>query len=73
MKEELSISDLREVIRNLITFIAVEGKEYVNENKKSDYVASYLVLLAKIINQVEEGEQTSLVESITEDISNYIK
>ncbi|MFD2564165.1 hypothetical protein [Aquimarina rubra] len=73
MKEELSVSDLRQIIRNLITFIVVEGKEYVNDTKKREYVASYVHLLAKIINQVDQNEQNSLVENISDDISNYMK
>ncbi|WP_299214695.1 hypothetical protein [uncultured Aquimarina sp.] len=73
MKEELSISDLRQVIRNLITFIAVDGKEYVNDDKKREYVANYVLLLAKIINQIDQEEQTSLIQNISDDISNYME
>jgi len=74
MKEDaLDISDLRPIIRNLVTFIVVEGKGYVNEKKKCDYVASYVHLLVKIVNQVKEEERASLVEDIAEDISRYIK
>ncbi|MGY3791409.1 hypothetical protein [uncultured Aquimarina sp.] len=73
IQEELSISDLRKVIRNLITFIVVDGKEYVNDSDKIDYVKSYVMLLAKIINQVDQEEHTSLIENISDDIANYIK
>ncbi|MBW1294417.1 hypothetical protein [Aquimarina litoralis] len=73
MSEELNISDLRQVIRNLITFIVIEGKEYVNDDDKCEYVKSYVLLLAKIINQVEEKEQASLIQSISDDITNYMK
>ncbi len=73
MTDKVSVSDLRYIIRNLITFIAVEGKEYVNDQKKQEYVASYIHLLAKIINQVDEDDQDSIVENIAEDISKYIQ
>ncbi|GAA0717543.1 hypothetical protein GCM10009430_14600 [Aquimarina litoralis] len=73
IQEELSISDLRKVIRNLITFIVVDGKEYVNDSNKIDYVKSYVMLLAKIINQVDQEEHTSLIKNISDDIANYIK
>ena len=73
MEEELNISDLRKIIHNLITFIVVEGKEYVNDGKKCDYVLSYVLLLARIINRVDGDEQESLVEDIANDISKYIK
>lgn len=73
IKEDLSISDLRKVIRNLITFIVVDGKEYVDDSEKRDYVKSYVMLLAKIINQVDQEENTSLIKNISDDIANYIK
>ncbi|AXT51291.1 hypothetical protein D1818_10785 [Aquimarina sp. BL5] len=73
MKEELNISDLRQVIRNLITFIVVDGKEYVDDDKKREYVSSYVLLLVKIVNQLDSEEQASLIENISEDISNYMK
>ncbi|WP_299431986.1 hypothetical protein [uncultured Aquimarina sp.] len=73
MKEELDISDLRQIIQNLITFIVVEGKEYVNDGKKREYVVSYVLLLAKILNQVDQEERASLIENISDDITNYMK
>lgn len=73
MEEELNISDLRQIIRNLITFIVVDGKEFVNDKKKCDYVVSYVHLLARIINKVDGDEQESLVEDIASDISKYLK
>lgn len=73
IQEDLNISDLRKVIRNLITFIVVDGKEYVNDSDKKDYVKSYVMLLAKTINQVDQEEHTSLIKNISDDIANYIK
>lgn len=73
MKEELNISDLRRIIRNLITFIVVEGKTYVKDKNKREYVESYVLLLAKIINQLDQEEQTTLIENISDDIANYMK
>ncbi|MDH7445290.1 hypothetical protein [Aquimarina sp. 2201CG14-23] len=73
MEEKLHISDLKRIIHNLIVFIVIEGKEYVNDKKKREYVASYVHLLAKVINQIEEEERVSLVEDISNDISKYMK
>jgi len=73
MKEELNVSDLRQVIRNLINFIVVEGKDYVADKKKCDYVLSYVHLLARVMNGMENEEKDSLVEDIASDISKYIK
>ncbi len=76
MENEVNISDLRQIIRNLITFIVIEGKEYVQEQKKQDYVASYLHMLAKVIheNHIEDKEeQAAFIEDIANDIARYIR
>ena len=72
MKEDLSIAEIRLIIRNLITFIVVEGKEYVSDELKREYVKGYVHLLIKIVNQIDEEEKTSLVEDIASDISTYL-
>jgi len=73
MEEELSISDLKQIIQTLIEFIAVDGKEFVNDTKKHEYVSSYVLLLIKMIHQLDTKEQVSLVENISHDIAKYIK
>ncbi|MEW7290811.1 hypothetical protein [Aquimarina sp. 2304DJ70-9] len=73
MNDNLNISDIRLIIRNLITFIVVEGKGYVNDAQKRDYVSEYLLVLVKTINLIDEQEEYSVVEDIANDISNYLK
>ncbi|KAA1244984.1 hypothetical protein [Aquimarina sp. RZ0] len=73
MNDELNIEDLRLIIHNLITFIVVEGKVYVKNNKKHEYVTKYVYLLAKVIHQIDEEEQISIVKEIADDISKYIE
>ncbi len=73
MRDDLDSSDVKQIIHNLITFIVVEGKEYVNDNRKREYVAGYLLVLIKIINSIEDEEEFSIVEKIANDISHYIK
>ena len=73
MKEEPEISDLIHIIQSLIEFIVIDGKAYVRDNEKREYVASYVLLLAKTINQMGKEEETKVVESIAEDIAKYIK
>ncbi|GAA4277049.1 hypothetical protein [Aquimarina mytili] len=73
MSDNLSISDIRLIIRNLITFIVVEGKEYVHDDYKRDYVSKYIMVLIKTINLIDDDEEFSLVKDIADDISNYLK
>ncbi|WP_103865843.1 hypothetical protein [Aquimarina sp. I32.4] len=73
MKKELDISEVKLIIRNLVTFIVVEGKQYVSDNQKKAYVSGYVQLLIKTIHLIDEQEEISIVEDIAEDISTYLK
>ncbi len=72
MEKDIDISEIKLIIRNLIAFIVVEGKQYVDEAKKKEYVYAYLQLLIKTIHLVEE-EKLSIIEDIAEDISTFIE
>ncbi len=72
MKDNLNVSDVQLMIRNLITFIVVEGKEFVDEEHKKEYVSRYLMVLIKTINLIDDQEEVSLIEDIANDISNYL-
>lgn len=73
MSENLENSEIRLIIRNLISFIAVEGKEYVQDSKKSSYVGAYIHMLVKMMNLIDEGKDQALVEHIAEDIAKHLK
>ncbi|WP_074409613.1 MULTISPECIES: hypothetical protein [Aquimarina] len=73
MKKELDISEIQLIIRNLIAFIVVEGKEYVSDKKKKAYVAGYVQLLIKTIHLIDDQEELSIIEDIAEDISTYLE
>ena len=72
MEDTLDISEVRLIIRNLITFIVIEGKEYVNDEQKQAYISGYLLVLVKTINLIDEKERVSVVETIAKDISEYL-
>ncbi|AXT61077.1 hypothetical protein D1816_12195 [Aquimarina sp. AD10] len=73
MKDNLDISDARLIIRNLMTFIVVEGKGCVDDQKKKEYVSGYIQVLIKTINLIDEGKDFTLVEDIADDIARYLK
>ncbi|WP_109435527.1 MULTISPECIES: hypothetical protein [Aquimarina] len=73
MKENLDSREIQLIIRNLITFIVIEGKEYVSDAKKKEYVAGYIQLLIKTIHLIGEEEEFSIVEDIADDLSKYVK
>ncbi len=73
MGNDLNSSDITLIVRNLIAFIVVEGKEYVHDDFKQEYVLGYILVLAKTIYLIDEQEDFSLVEDIANDISKYLK
>ncbi len=73
MKKDIDIAEIRWIIRNLIAFIVVEGKDYVSEAKKKEYVSAYVHVLIKTIYLIDEKQEFSIVEDIAEDIVNYLK
>ncbi len=73
MKNNLDTSEIKLIIRNLITFIVVEGKEYVGDKQKKAYVAGYIQLLVKTIHLIDEDVESSVVENIANDISKYLE
>ncbi len=73
MKNELDIHDLRLIIRNLIAFIVVEGKEFVSDHQKTEYVSRYVQLLIKNVHMIDEKDKNSIVEDIADDITTYLK
>ncbi|PKV49537.1 hypothetical protein ATE84_1567 [Aquimarina sp. MAR_2010_214] len=73
MKKELDISEIQLIIRNLVAFIVVEGKEYVSDKKKKAYVSGYVQLLIKTIHLVDDQEELSIIEDIAEDILTYLE
>ncbi len=73
MEGNLENSDVRLIIRNLITFIVVEGKHYVSDHQKKAYVSGYIHLLAKTIHLINEENEQTLIEDIANDITKYLK
>lgn len=73
VKKDLSDSDIRCIINKLVNFIVVEGKEFVPDEKKDEYVSSYLYLLIKTIHFTDKEEYASLVETISKDINKHVQ
>ena len=56
-------------------FIVIEGKSYVDNNKKEQYVLSYLNMLVDVVNQPNKNQvpKSVLMEHILKDIDSYTK
>lgn len=75
MEENIEMKDIRLLISRLMSFIVLDGKHFVNETEKENYVKSYLHLFVKMINDPvtdENAKKAVVIEQIFKDISKYI-
>jgi len=74
-KINLNENDIREIIKKFMDFIVIEGKSYVDNNKKEQYVLSYLNMLVDVVNQPNKNQvpKSVLMEHILKDIDSYTK
>jgi len=75
MEDNLDMKDVRIVINKLMAFIVLDGKKFVNEKEKADYVKSYLNLFIKVIHNPNEevnNHKSAIMDSIFKDMKKYI-
>jgi len=77
MYDNLSMEDVKILINRLMSFIVLDGKKFVSEKDKENYVKSYLSLFVKMINEpVGDEKNTSkavVLEHIFKDMTKYIE
>jgi len=74
ISEKISPMELANVIRSLISFIVMEGKEMVEESKKDEYIKHYLYHLSRSMNGVTEIVDIDAVSKVIEkDIKKHYK
>ena len=67
-------TELRKVVRCLMSFIVKEGKELIPENTKDEYVRRYLYRFTKSMNGMNECITTGNLETfIAEDVAGFIE
>lgn len=73
MKNDHDISDMQLIIKNLIAFIAVEGKQYIDDAKIEAYVDSYVSCLIQTIHLIDQEKEDLVIKTIVDDIATYLK
>jgi hypothetical protein len=64
--------ELTEIIRTLVSFIIVDGKKFVNENDKKEYISKYLFTLSTAMNGIPSFvDMNKVARIIEEDISKH--
>jgi len=62
------VIELTKMVRNLMHFIAKEGKSCVDQKQMKLYVSAYLMLFAKVMNQSAEPlDQNKIQQQIIAD------
>lgn len=62
------VIELTKMVRNLMHFIAKEGKGCVDQKQMKLYVSAYLMLFAKVMNQSAESlDQNKIQQQIIAD------
>ncbi len=68
MSNQLDISDLKKIIQDLISFIVIDGKEFVNKQQQKEYISCYLRLFIKTFNPENSQINSHYTEEISKDI-----
>lgn len=72
MNEEVEISDLKNIIQDLISFIVVDGKQYVSKKKQDAYVMKYVQCFIEAINEAPKKDRNPKILGIMKDIANDV-
>jgi len=74
LDENITKAELIKIIRSLIAFIVIDGKDYVKEELLESFIKQYLFTLSKSMNGGNNFVNVNtLWKSIEKDISYLIK
>lgn len=66
--------ELVKIIRYLISFIVIDGKDYIKDELKEDYIKQYLLILSKSMNGVSNYVNiNTLYRTIEKDVLLHLK
>jgi len=54
--------ELIKIVRSLISFIVIDGKELINEDLKNEYVKKYIFRLSKSMNGINEFVDLNVIQ-----------
>ena len=68
-------SDIQSIIKKFMDFIVIESKNYLDDEKKDQYVLAYLNMLVDVVNEPNNKQipKSVLMEHIFKDIESYNK
>lgn len=73
MNEEVEISDLKNIIHDLISFIVIDGKKFVRKNQQDAYVMKYVKCFVDAINEAPNKKRNPIIMGIMKDIAKDVK
>lgn len=67
LQKDIKTIELTRIIRSLMHFIVIEGKDFVNEKDKKAYIKSYLYTFTKSINGMNDFVNMKMIHDQIED------
>jgi len=66
LDENINKVELVKIIRSLISFIVIDGKDFVKEEQKEAYIKKYLYKLSKSMNGANDYVNVNTIWKIVE-------
>lgn len=67
LQKDIKTIELTRIIRSLMHFIVIEGKDFVSEKDKKAYIKSYLYTFTKSINGMNDFVNMKVIHDQIED------
>ena len=72
MDNNVELADLKSIIHELISFIVVEGKQYVDKDQQDAYVKHYVQCIAQAIHEAPLKKKNLKILDIMQFIAKDI-
>ncbi|MEL6812924.1 MAG: hypothetical protein AAFP76_16490 [Bacteroidota bacterium] len=77
MEKNVDVTDLKKIIRDLMLFITVEGKQFVDKDQMEEYVLRYVNCFVNSLNLTsEEGSEKGMIDimrTVAQDLKGFGK
>lgn len=69
LPQNLNSIELTKIIRSLMQFIVIDGRKFIDEKKKKEYIKSYIYTFSKSINGMNDFVNMKMIhDQIEKDI-----
>jgi len=73
MNDVIKVSDLKKIIHNLILFIVVDTKQFIEKDKLNDYVIHYTNCFINVMNNIPTNNSDHTIIEVMKVIEKDIR